>query len=194
MTLGAGGDRARASLIRRARCQGTSILGTNSSGPPQHAHSLGGRSGLGGGNSSAPNSSGRPVRNAIFSRFAAPRTHRHPSSASCKATGMDMWLIINTSFSRKVRSKPIEIGKQIEDVRLQRAEGDEVFPLDLRCPDCGLEMQIEFALRLSTTDPKRKFFIGHCPDGSVFFYYHTDGWKPEREIKDGEQAVDAPPH
>jgi hypothetical protein len=50
-------------------------------------------------------------------------------------------------------------------------------------------MQIEYALRLSTADPKRKYFVGHCPDGPVFFYYYKDGWKPESEIKDGEQVV-----
>ncbi|MES2571644.1 MAG: hypothetical protein V4710_16515 [Verrucomicrobiota bacterium] len=103
--------------------------------------------------------------------------------------GEDMWFIINTAFSRKVRGKPIDLGKQIEDVRLHRAKGDEVFPLDLNCPHCGLEMRIEFALRLSTADPKRKYFIGHCPNGAVFFYYHKDGWKPESEIKDREQAA-----
>ena len=103
--------------------------------------------------------------------------------------GEDMWFIINTAFSRKVRGKPIELEKQIEEVRQDRAAQDEVLPLDQNCPHCGLEMRIEFALRLSTADPNRKYFVAHCPNGKVFFYYNKDGWKPESDIKDGEQVV-----
>ena len=75
---GIGGGRARARALARARSRfrsraaahGGSILRTNNNGLPQHPHILGGRSGLGGGTAAAPMSSGWPVRNAIFSRFA----------------------------------------------------------------------------------------------------------------------------
>ena len=70
VATGGGRGRGRPRLRLRARSHGESNLRTNSKGPPQHGHVLGGRSGLGGGRAAAPTSSGRPVWKAMRSRLA----------------------------------------------------------------------------------------------------------------------------
>jgi hypothetical protein len=96
----------------------------------------------------------------------------------------DMSGIISTVVSRKVRGVPVNLEGVIAHYRTDWAEQDIVAPLDLNCPHCEKEMRIEYQPEgLSTENPKRVYFAGHCPDGSIFYFYHKDGWASEDKFK-----------
>lgn len=96
----------------------------------------------------------------------------------------DMWLIINTSLSRKVRGEPIDLDSQVTELRRDWAAQDIIAPLDLSCPHCGKEMHIGYeGDGVSAENQKRVYFSGHCPDSSVFYFYHKDGWILDEELK-----------
>jgi hypothetical protein len=90
----------------------------------------------------------------------------------------DMSGIINLAFSRRVRGKEIELDKLVQGYRDYWEKEDIVAPLALNCPHCGEEMRIGYlGSGQSKEHPDRVYFLGTCPDGFNFNFYHQDGWQ-----------------
>jgi hypothetical protein len=95
----------------------------------------------------------------------------------------DMSSIINQAFARRLRDEPIELDKLVQYFRDYWEKQDIVAPLDLNCPHCRREMVITYqADRVSKSHPEREYFLGTCPEGREFLFYHQDGWKDAKSI------------
>ena len=101
--------------------------------------------------------------------------------------------IINVAFSRRVRGKPIELNRLVQDCRDGWEKEDVIAPLDLICPHCHKEMLTDYAgPGHSKAHPERVYFYGGCPCGHHFYFYHQDGWlegRPEYGEQDGADGL-----
>ena len=105
----------------------------------------------------------------------------------------DMSAIINDAFSRRVRGKDIQLDKLVKYYHDYWEKEDTVAPLDLKSPIDGREMVISYmGGGVSKTHPEKIYFLGTCPDGEEFLFYHKDGWLP-RETIDSEQGESPKP-
>ena len=103
----------------------------------------------------------------------------------------DMSSIINEAFSRKVRGKDIQLDKLVQYYRDYWEKQDIIAPLDLKSPNGGQEMVIGYMGEgVSKAHPERVYFLGACPDGEEFLFYHKDGWLPRETINSEQGGAD----
>jgi hypothetical protein len=100
----------------------------------------------------------------------------------------DLSSIVLLSVNRRLRGEPIELTKQIQYYRDYWKEQDVVAPLDVKCPTCGVDMEIiNIGGGVSDDHPERVYFLGRCSEHS-YLYYHADGWRPEEAVWSGPKS------